>query len=255
MLSAHDALLSSILVNYYNSENAATNNTHIRCVDHTGRGITQTNLQQEFGLVQQENNLILQRQCQKGRGIKKIASALLTGDYRLHLKLSIQDGSLKCSLVTVSTNPNASFLDRLLVDSSNHDCRNSRKKSAISSRLAIVTVSFDRKTVLDRSLGDYVEASKYKAKSSKLFTEYSVNTIDDKSCKTVSIVDIAKNGFIYLGNRYQFLLSKDPSEKTAFFLMDKEKRSDSMFPDASSLRNFVADFSSQPTISRAGEMV
>ena len=63
--------------------------------------------------------------------------------------------------------------------------------------------------------------------------------------------NLAQNGFEYLGHRYQYLLSKDPRERVAYFLRDDF--TSKTFPDAEAVRNFIADFTSQPTIFRSGD--
>lgn len=226
MFSAHDSFLSGILVNYYDCGNIDVGSTNSGCVSSQYvPSLTRTHLKQQFNLVQQENNIIQQRKQQNSRRINRIASNLLTGSYRLHLKLSIQDKHVSCSLITVATNSNASFLDRLLVDSVHYGTKSSSAKAATSSRLAVVSIEFDKPSFLAAT-----------------------QTVDCDN--KANITDVAQNGFIYQGHNFQFLLSKDPHQKTAFFLMDDN--SDRIFPDASSLRNFVADYTTQPTISRAG---
>ena len=229
MFSAHDSLLSGILVDYYDCGNIDVGSTNTGCISsRSAPSFTKSHLNLQTNLVQQENNIVHQRQQQNRRRINKIALNLLTGSYRLHLKLSIHDKHVSCSLTTVATNSNASFLDRLLVDSVQYDTKNSSAKAATSSRLAVVSVEFDKPSLL------------------------SVTQTTDCS-NNANLTDVAQNGFIYQGHKFQFLLSKDPTEKTALFLMDDH--SNPIFPDATSLRNFVADYTTQPTISRAGYKV
>ena len=370
-MSVDEVFLTRILLDYYGSPQS---NSVIKPIQGS-KFIPNGSRLDSSRLVQMENNLIEQKITDNARKKCKIAPSLLADNYRLHLKVSLINGTMKCQLINVLTDPTASVLDRILVDS-NHGSKNnknSRKiKSLSSSRIAIVTMNFN-KSDLESDLKsntnnvsnrcekkqceknqwnrkgvknnpyrtDFTEIDKYHASGNSTMTNdnhrsekddihiesntrddskngidnynhkcdnigndiddnmninintnantdinnnidintdissntnidintnnsnININTNIDTNFDINSIIDIdndnilhmtniAQNGFIYQGQRFKFLLSKNPEEKIACFL--RNDNSDKIFPDAANLRNFFADFSSQTTISKAGKI-
>ena len=237
-------------------------------------------------LIQQETELLKNHQS-NNRGKCRIASSLHSDSYRLHLKLNISDGNYNCTLVSVSINPPESFLDRLLTDSSafyregfhmNSDTNfgaNCAKSalSRISSRIAIVAINCNKALALNcnsnTAYGNMDNNNNNTANKTNNNCIYNRNTTNNETTTTnnnndtttttnssnsnssySALTEVAQNGFSHHGQRYHFLLSKDPTDKIAYFL--RSDLSNSFFPDATTLRNFIADFSSQPSVSKAG---
>lgn len=186
-------------------------------------------------LIEQENGLIQRADNVKVRGKVKISHALLSGSYRLYLKIDVKKQSANCTaLSNVVVNPKASFLDRLLINTSSflyHRLVNSStnlKNDAISnsgssSRIVLVTIEINKNAMKSQKTDDHINSS---------------------------LMNIARNGIIYADHHYQFLLSKDPGNKMAYFLRDDDK---SFVPNAAAFRRYIADFSREPSVSRAGK--
>jgi hypothetical protein len=177
----------------------------------------QNNDAQLHELINLEKKLIQRADKSKIRGKVEISKELYNENYRLYLKIDLKQQNANCTtLYNVVVNPKASFLDRLLIKSSN------LSRTGSSSRIVMVMIDINKNTIRSQT------------------TE---NNIDSK------FLDIAKNGIIYANDHYQFLLSKDPKSKMAYFLRDDDE---SFFPNAAAFRRYIADFSRQPTVSRAG---
>ena len=167
-----------------------------------------------------------------------IAPSLLADDYRLHLTIQLSEVNLSCSLQAININQTATYIDHLLLQDKNNIANdNNEKKTGISSRLVLVRLNYCK------VVGKNIPGRKQ-------------NSSDNLHAKERTVLldpctNLARNGFEYLGHRYRYLLSKDPRDKVAYFLRDDV--SSRTFPDAQSVRNFIADFTSQPTIFRAGE--
>jgi hypothetical protein len=204
-------------------------------------------------VTQQEENHIKRLQNENKKA--PTASALIGNNCRVHLKLSLLKGVISTTLLTVTANPPPTFLDHLLTSDASSPGQNRNKNEnnnrsvingGISGRLVVVSTYFCKDSL----------ATFFPNKNKNV----PIGTLDaEKHCgkaisympnMTVTVTDIAQNGFIYHGHRFQFLLSKDPKDKISYFLQDD--CSDRIFPDANSLRNYIADFSSQPSIFRAG---
>ena len=363
-MSVDEVFLTRILLDYYGSPQSNNAMKPIQGNKFTPYG-SRLDSSGCARLVQMENNLIEQNITENNRKKCKIAPSLLADNYRLHLKVSVTNGTMKCQLINVLTDPTASVLDRILVDSdlgSKNSKNSKRNKSFSSSRIAIVSMNFnkselksDLKSGLKSTISnvsyrceknqceknqceknqwnrndvinnpyrtDFTEIDKCRASNiimsdenhcckkddvhidgntkdnnmnsiDNYITKYdnigndiddnmntntntnantnitSINTnIDinaniDTNTDINSIIDIdndnilhmtniAQNGFIYHGQRFKFLLSKNPDDKIAYFL--RNDNSDKIFPNAENLRNFFADFSSQTTISKAGKI-
>jgi hypothetical protein len=167
-----------------------------------------------YELIELEKRLILKADKCGIRRKVKISHALYNENYRLYLKMDFKQQNLNCTtLYNVVVDPKASFLDRLLIKASN-------SSSSSSSRIVIVMIDINRNTV--RSHDNYID---------------------------FKLLNIIKNGIFYADNHYQFLLSKDPKNKMAYFLRDDPE---SLYPNSAVFRSQIADFSRQPTISRAG---
>jgi hypothetical protein len=167
-------------------------------------------------LIELEKRLILKADKCGIRRKVNISHELYNENYRLYLKIDFKQQNVNCTtLYNVVVDPKASFLDRLLIKASN-------SSSSSSSRIVIVMIDINKNTVR---------------------SHITDNNIDSR------LLNIVKNGFFYADNHYQFLLSKDPKNKMAYFLRDDHK---SLYPNAAVLRRYIADFSRQPTISRAG---
>ena len=211
-------------------------------------------------LMQQEENH-LKRVCTQYRPRRNpIAAAMIAENYRIHLKLSLLKGVSSITLLSITANPPPSFLDHLL--SSHQHSRNEQQKenrieSGISSRIVLVTMSFCKesmseffpnKNIPNKNIPNKnIPANTFNTENN--YGKVSHNNQQNETVR-VTVTDVAQNGFIYHGHRFRFLLSKEPKDKISYFIRDD--CSHGMFPDASSVRNYIADFSSQPTIFRAG---
>ena len=166
-----------------------------------------------------------------------ISSALQADDYRLHFTLQLSEVNLSCTLQAISINQTPTYIDHLLSqDRTKSSKRKNVKMTEISSRLVLVRVNYCK------DVGKNVPVNKQ-------------NTLDNLRGKEQTdfldpCTSLAQNGFVYLGHRYRYLLSKDPREKVAYFLRDDF--TSVTFPDAQTVRNFIADFTSQPAIFRSG---
>jgi hypothetical protein len=206
-------------------------------------------------LTQQEENHIKRLRNENKPRKAPIASALIDNNYRIHLKLSLLKGAISATLLTVTTNPPPTFLDHLLTSDrpspSQNSIRNENNNKSvidcgISSRLVLVSIH-----ICKESLGTFFPNTNKNVPLGTLDAEkHCGKAISFIPNVTVTGADVAQNGFIYHGHRFQFLLSKNPKDKISYFLQDD--CSDRIFPDANSLRNYIADFSSQPSIFRAG---
>ena len=220
----------------------------------TNRGICKP-----LDLVLQEE--LLKRKCSSNLKYRKqdISSELLGDKYRLHLKLQFTKESMTCTLLGVDVNPTVFFIDRLL---SGACCSDNIKTTAledrVSSRLAVVTINCSKDCFMSRNYGSGlkqgVPSTKVNESNNNTHpTRSDIGSTKSKSFKSstnIDINDIARNGFTYHGSRFQFLLSKDPRDKVTYFLRDDY--SDKRFPCANAVRKFIADFSLEPTVSRAG---
>ena len=267
-----DTLKSKILAEYHGcssdkqSERIPAENARSSASVHVIRNQSST-------LTQQEENHIKRLQNENRPRRAPIASALIENKYRIHLKLSAVKGVISTTLITVTPNPPPTFLDHLLtshrssygehkneiksnnnVEDNSSDSKRSASNSGISSRIVLVSTYFCKESL----------SSSFPNKNKDKNKNIMIGTLEaEKTCSKIiphitadipgTVTDIAQNGFIYHNHRFQFLLSKDPKEKISYFLQDN--CSDRIFPDANSVRNFVADFSSQPSIFRAGEIL
>lgn len=167
-----------------------------------------------------------------------IAPSLLADDYRLHLTIQLSEVNLSCTLQAININQTATYIDHLLLqDKSNTANNKNEQKTGISSRLVLVRVNYCK------VVGNNIPGRKQNS-SDNFHAKERTELLDP-------CTNLAKNGFEYLGHRYRYLLSKDPRDKVAYFLRDDV--SSRTFPDAQSVRSFIADFTAQPTIFRAGE--
>lgn len=167
-----------------------------------------------------------------------IAPSLLADDYRLHLTIQLSEVNLSCTLQAININQTATYIDHLLLQDKNKTANNKNEnKGRISSRLVLVRVNYCK------VVGKNIPGRKQNS-SDNLHAKEGTELSDP-------CTNLAQNGFEYLDHRYRYLLSKDPGDKVAYFLRDDV--SSRTFPDAQAVRNFIADFTSQPTIFRAGE--
>lgn len=167
---------------------------------------------------------------------RMISSALQADDYRLHVTLQLSEVDLSCTLQAISINQTPTYIDHLLSQDKKSSKKKNIKMTEISSRLVLVRVNYCK------DVGKNISVKKQ-------------NTLDNLHVKERTefldpCTNLAQNGFQYLGYRYRYLLSKDPREKVAYFLRDDF--TSRTFPDAQAVRNFIADFTSQPTIFRSG---
>lgn len=250
-----DAFKSKILAEYYGCgndkkvEKISVQNTRNTAAVLVTRSHSMT-------VTQQEENHIKRTQSENRPRKAPIALALAEGNYRIHLKLSLLKGVISTTLLTVISNPPPTFLDHLLTSDrsqiSEYSHKNDNRKlnstnSGVSNRLVLVSTNFCKE-----SLATFCpNKNKYVPNGTSEAEKRSGNFISNIPAEMIiSVTDIAQKGFIYHGHRFQFLLSKDPKDKISYFFQDD--CSDRIFPDASSLRNYIADFSSQPSIFRAG---
>jgi hypothetical protein len=184
--------------------------------------------------------------------------AILSDRPRQHLKIDLRKQNCSITLLAVDIDPKVTYLDRLLIKSSNVvsdlDNKSYTDKNlcnTISNRIVIVTIDFNKNVLLrpNRLTTLFEKPKKSNFQTPKTFSGNPIQT-DKHAGSDIDIEYIAKNGFIYLGHRYRFLLSKDPTDKISYFLRDDI--SDVNFPDSASLRNYIADFTAQPSVSRAG---
>lgn len=168
---------------------------------------------------------------------RKISSALQADDYRLHFTLQLSEVNLSCTLLAISINQTPTYIDHLLSQDVIKMSKNKNAKmSETSSRLVLVRVNYCK------DVGKNIHIKK----------QNTIGILHEKE-RTEFLdpcTNLAQNGFEYLGHRYRYLLSKDPKEKVAYFLRDDI--TSITFPDAHAVRNFIADFTSQPTIFRSG---
>lgn len=207
-------------------------------------------------LVQQEESLRRKFSSNLRHRKQDISSTLIADRYRLHLKLQLTKEGMTCTLLGVDVDPTVFFIDRLLSGACcSDDLKSNDLEDYVSSRLAVVTINCSKDYLMSQNYGS---ALRQFAPSTKV--NESKNTTHNSSIDTgynklelstnMNISDIARNGFTYHGSRFQFLLSKDPKDKVAYFLRNDCR--DKRFPCANAVRKFIADFSSQPTVSRAG---
>lgn len=201
-------------------------------------------------LVNKEEELVHKCCFTTAQRKHRIAPALLEDDYRLQLKLQLSKGISLCTLLAVATNPTASYLDHLLFKAHNSDTSECKIRSRISPRLVFVTVKCDKESL---TVGDdgatNISVTRNTIKDARHFGD-KIDCSEIKRAAHIGAANIARNGFYYHGHRFQFLLSKDPKDKVAYFLRDES--SNKLFPDANSVRKFIGDFTTLPTISRAG---
>ena len=215
-----------------------------------------TGIWKPLDLVQQEESL--KRICSSNLKHRKqdISSALIADKYRLHLKLQLTKEGMTCALLGVDVNPTVFFIDRLLSGACcSDDFKSNALEDYVSSRLAVVTINCSKDCFMSQNYGSalkqFVPSTKVnESKNTTLHSSSDIGYNKSESSTNMNINDIARNGFTYHGSRFQFLLSKDPKDKVAYFLRNDCK--DKRFPCANAVRKFIADFASQPTVSRAG---
>jgi ATP-dependent helicase YprA (DUF1998 family) len=241
MIRADESYLWRLIVEYHSigsiagkcQEQKSVNTHRERLLLHTSKPVCQS-----LNLLNRETEYIKSLSNGAYWSRRVIAPSLLADDYRLHLTIQLSEVNLSCTLHAINVNQTATYIDHLLLQDKNKASNNKNgKQSAVSSRLVLVRVNYCK------VVGKNIPGRKQNS-SDNLHTKERTEVSDP--CTT-----LAQNGFDYLGHRYRYLLSKDPRDKVAYFLRDDV--SSRTFPDAQSVRNFIADFTAQPTIFRAGK--